>query len=305
MALLSKPGGGPHVALLGHTLVGRSSACTLRIDDPLASGEHARLSFADGAWSVRDLGSRNGTWVDGARIEPGSTHALGAGARVAFGNVAAAWTLSDASPPVAMARRIGDDAVIAAVDGMLALPSPDAPLACVFNARGAWIAEVGGEARPAADGEALHLAGQSFVLHLPGAEIPTADAASVAHLDEVALSLRVSRDEEQVEVTVAGRDGPRVLPPRSHHYTLLTLARARLRDDATPALVEPQRGWMLVDDLCRSLAMDENRLNVEIYRIRRDFAAMGLSDATAVVERRRGSRLLRLGTVRFSIASMG
>ncbi len=203
-----------------------------------------------------------------------------------------------------MARRLGDDAVIAAVDGMLALPAPDAPIACVFLARGAWIAEIAGEARPASDGDLLQLAGHTFALHLPGTEIPTAAAAAVAHLEDVAVSLRVSRDEEQVEITVTGRGAPRVLPPRSHHYTLLTLARARLRDDADAALVEPQRGWMLVDDLCRALAMDENRLNVEIYRIRRDFAAMGLADATAIVERRRGSRLLRLGTVRFSIASM-
>jgi hypothetical protein len=108
-----------------------------------------------------------------------------------------------------------------------------------------------------------------------------------------------------VEVIVAGRSGPRVLPPRAHHYTLLTLARARLRDEAAPDLAEPQRGWVLVDDLCRSLAMDENRLNVEIFRIRQDFVTVGLADATSVVQRRRGSRLLRLGTARLSIARLG
>ena len=105
MALLTRPGGGPAVALPAHTLVGRSSACTLRLDDPLASGEHARLAFADRAWSVRDLGSRNGTWLNGARIEAGGTRPLAAGDRIAFGNAAAVWTLADASPPAAMARR--------------------------------------------------------------------------------------------------------------------------------------------------------------------------------------------------------
>src|SRR5262249_42927939 len=155
------------------------------------------LSFAKGAWSVRDLGSRNGTLVDGARIEAGGTRALAAGARLAFGNPAAEWTLVDASPPVAVARRFGGDGLIAAVDGMLALPSPDAPVVCVLESYGAWIAEVGGEARPATDGEQLFVDGQTFVLHLPEAGLQsTAVAGAADHLDEVALSLRVSRDEE-------------------------------------------------------------------------------------------------------------
>jgi len=255
---------------------------------------------------VRDLGSRNGTWLDGARLDPGGARLLTAGARLAFGNVEAAWILTDASPPVAMARRLADDAMIAAVDGMLALPSADAPTACVFEGKGgAWIAEVEGAAHPAFDGEVLHLAGEPFMLHLPVVQLATADAAAARPtLDDVELSLRVSQDEEHVEVALIASGGARVLPPRAHHYTLLTLARARARDEGAPALVEPQRGWLFVDDLCRSLAMEEGRLNVEIYRIRQDFTALGVAGATGVVERRRGSRQVRLGTSRLSIASM-
>lgn len=304
MALLSKPGSEALVALPAHTLVGRSSACTLRVHDPLASAEHARISFAGGAWSVRDLGSRNGTFLDGARIEPGGTRALAAGARIAFGDAGAEWTLCDASPPVAMARRLADDTLITAEGGMLALPSNDAPLACVFASSDAWIAEIHGEARLAQDGEVLHLAGQPFVLHLPVAGIATQESPTAPSLNEVSLSLRVSKNEERVEVILAGRGKPLTLPARSHHYTLLTLARARARDEASTSLIEPQRGWVLVDELCRTLAIDENRLNVEVYRIRQDFAAAGFSDAPAVVERRRGSRLLRLGTARISIAPL-
>ncbi|WP_437516771.1 FHA domain-containing protein [Sorangium sp. So ce1099] len=308
MALLIQAGGSRGVALAAHCLVGRSSACALRLDDPLASAEHARLSFASGAWSVRDLGSRNGTWLNDERLDPGTTRPLSAGDRLAFGNLAAAWSLADASPPVAMARRLATGAVLAAADGvMLALPSPAALAACVFEGRGgAWIAEVDGEARPVHDGEVLHVAGEPFMLHLPVAQVATLDAnAARPRLDEVALALRVSRDEDHVEVSVALPRGAHVLPPRAHHYTLLTLARARLRDRGAPSLAEPQRGWRFVDELCRSLAMEESRLNVEIYRIRQDFAALGLHDATGVVERRRGSRQVRLGTAQVAIDVMG
>jgi hypothetical protein len=315
MAILMKADGSSCIALAAHCLVGRSTSCMLRLDEPQASGEHARLSFAGGAWSVRDLGSRNGTWVNGARLELGKPRLLAAGDLLAFGNATAVWTLADASPPVAMAQRlgavaavgaaVGAGAMIAAEDGMLALPSADAPVACVFEGRGGWVAEVDGESRPAEDGEVLHVAGEPFMLHLPVACAATLDAADVQPaLGEVDLSLRVSRDEEHVEVAVLGPGGARVLPPRAHHYTLLTLARARLRDRDAPGLGEPQRGWVFVDELCRSLAMEESRLNVEIYRIRQDFSALGLHEATSVIERRRGSRQLRLGTARLAIGTM-
>ena len=46
-------------------LVGRSSAATIQIDDPKVSREHARIIRRDGALQLVDLGSRNGTRVNG------------------------------------------------------------------------------------------------------------------------------------------------------------------------------------------------------------------------------------------------
>ena len=306
MAILRTASGASYVALAAHCLVGRSLACTLRLDAPEVSGEHARLAFLGGAWHVRDLGSRNGTFVNGARVDPGAPRPLAVGDALGFGAPAAAFTLADASPPVAMARRLATDAMIAAQDGLLALPSADAPAACVFEGEpGAWIVEIDGQPRPARDGEVLTLAGEAFMLHLPVAEVSTADVgARRLTLADVEIGLRVSRDEERVEVTLSGAGGARVIESRVHHYTLLTLARARLRDRDAAGLVEAQRGWMNVEALCRALAMDEMRLNVEIYRIRKDFAALGVADAAAVIERRRTSRQLRLGTARLTVTTM-
>lgn len=305
MGILTRIATSSRTALAAHCLVGRSSACTLRLDEPMASAEHARLSWAGGAWSVRDLGSRNGTWVDGARLDPGATKVLAAGARIAFGNQGAIWILEDASPPVAVARRLSTDAILAAEDGMLALPSADAPSACVIERDGAWALEIDGQARRADDGEVIQAGGESFMLHLPTAATSTIDAGERRPgLAEVEVQIRVSQDEERVEVTVTWPGGAAVLPPRAHHYTLLTLARARLREDGAGTPHEGGRGWIAVDDLCRALAMEEPRLNVEIYRIRQDFSALGLDGAAGVIERRRGSRQLRFAVTRVSIASM-
>lgn len=45
--------------------IGRSPDCDLVIDDPSISRVHAELVFDDGAWQLRDLGSKNGCFVDG------------------------------------------------------------------------------------------------------------------------------------------------------------------------------------------------------------------------------------------------
>ncbi len=53
----------------GTLLVGREQDCDLIIDDKLLSRHHARLRLEDGALTVEDLGSANGTFVNGQRIE--------------------------------------------------------------------------------------------------------------------------------------------------------------------------------------------------------------------------------------------
>ncbi|MDQ3336445.1 MAG: sigma 54-interacting transcriptional regulator [Myxococcota bacterium] len=48
--------------------IGRSSECEVQLVDTELSRRHARVHERDGAWSLEDLGSRNGTRVDGAVI---------------------------------------------------------------------------------------------------------------------------------------------------------------------------------------------------------------------------------------------
>jgi hypothetical protein len=51
--------------------VGRNPSNSIAFDpqaDRAVSGNHAELHFRNGAWWIRDLGSSNGTWVNGERI---------------------------------------------------------------------------------------------------------------------------------------------------------------------------------------------------------------------------------------------
>ena len=51
----------------GH-VVGRSPDSDISIDDPYASEFHARVGLQDGKVVVHDLGSTNGTYVNGRRV---------------------------------------------------------------------------------------------------------------------------------------------------------------------------------------------------------------------------------------------
>lgn len=49
--------------------VGRDTVNDIVVDDEQASARHVKLSFVDGAFQAADLGSKNGTFVNGERIE--------------------------------------------------------------------------------------------------------------------------------------------------------------------------------------------------------------------------------------------
>ena len=68
--------------------IGRKTG-ELLLDDPLVSGSHARLLYRDDGWVVQDLGSTNGTMIDGrlvreAQLRPGAELAIGSHRLVLF-----------------------------------------------------------------------------------------------------------------------------------------------------------------------------------------------------------------------------
>jgi hypothetical protein len=82
----------PQLALPAHrcAVIGRSRDCDCVLGDATVSRRHARIDHSDGRWSLADLGSLNGTWLNGRRVvdevevHPGDEVAFGdAGFRLA------------------------------------------------------------------------------------------------------------------------------------------------------------------------------------------------------------------------------
>lgn len=86
--------------------VGRSSRNEIAIADPTVSKEHAEITTREGRLFVRDLGSRNGTRVNG--IEAREALALSPGDRLEVGHVLLAVTRDEPSRPV----RLSDATVL-------------------------------------------------------------------------------------------------------------------------------------------------------------------------------------------------
>jgi hypothetical protein len=47
---------------------GRDESCEIHLDDPMVSRRHAEVIHSEGRWWVKDLGSRNGTLLNGKRV---------------------------------------------------------------------------------------------------------------------------------------------------------------------------------------------------------------------------------------------
>jgi pSer/pThr/pTyr-binding forkhead associated (FHA) protein len=68
--------------------VGRDPAqCPVLLQEPRVSGVHSTLKFEAAQLWVRDETSNNGTYVQGARIAPGTWVPVPAGGQVRFGPV--------------------------------------------------------------------------------------------------------------------------------------------------------------------------------------------------------------------------
>ena len=60
-------------------------------------------------------------------------------------------------------------------------------------------------------------------------------------------------------------------------------------------------GWVHREQLLTALRTDRERLNLDVFRIRKQFALAGVRDATNIIERRPDTGQLRIGVGRLAI----
>lgn len=303
MPCLERRTDGARRPLSARTLVGRGVGAGLALDDPRVSSEHAVIYWR-GGWWIRDLASRNGTFVDGVRLELGERRALALGVGLGFGQTDAQWVLAADGPPRAMAWRAGGPLRLAE-HGLLVLPDEQQPRVSIYADDG-WCIETADETRPlTTGGVTIEIDGAPWTIVIPDDEARPRTTVDIHErelcLDDVELRFGVSRDEEHVELTVGGSAGSTALEPRAHLYVLLVLARHRLADrDASPA----EAGWIDSERLADMLGVTAQKLNLDVFRARRQLAEAGIVDAARIVERRPHARTLRIGAARLVVEGL-
>jgi hypothetical protein len=301
--------GGAFSFLEAEHLIGRSPLAVLRIDESYVSAQHALICWTGSSWELKDLGSRNGTLLNEVAIKPAQATGLMQGSRVSFGSEAQTWELIDASPPRAMVVPLDQPTEPLFIEGdMLALPSPSDPRDTVFRASdGAWHLEREDRIVALESHFVFESSGRHYRFSCPDVTPDTSAAGgrdpTDPDLDSLRVVFRVSRDEEHVEVVVERRGESIELGSRVHNYPLLLLARQRL-SDAANGMPERSCGWVYLEEFVRSLKVTPERVNMDVYRIRRQFAALGVPEPARIIERRPRTRQLRIGTGRLALETI-
>jgi pSer/pThr/pTyr-binding forkhead associated (FHA) protein len=91
--LVLDPGGdkrirpGKSLHLQTNTSLGTGSENDIVLGDPYISGRHAQLTWDGAAWWIEDLGSSNGTQIDGTPCPPHVPCRVASGARLLLGEM--------------------------------------------------------------------------------------------------------------------------------------------------------------------------------------------------------------------------
>lgn len=277
-------------------LVGRSTLAYVRTVSRAVSAEHAVIYWKDEGWLIRDLSSRNGTFVNGERLSPSEPRLLKRGDTIRFADRLETYGLADDAPPAPSAVHTTTSQRCWGTASVLFVPDSDEPEASVYVSEDGWQVEVGGETARVASTDVIDLPSGRWMLELPDASATsraqTTTQMSPFELDALEIEMSVSSDEETVEVTLVQGRLRRELGARACNYLLLTLARRRIEEADDPTVSDP--GWIEVPKLAHMLRETVEKINLDVHRIRRYFAQAGVTDAAGIVQRRAGQ--IRIGT---------
>ena len=286
--------------------------CSLTLREAEVSGVHALLRWTGAAWEVKDQGSRNGTFVNGARLENGKSREVQRGCRLAFGTEANEWEIVDDSAPTVMAVPLDGGEPRVLEDGLVALPSAEEPRFSIYRGTdGRWLLESGQsfESTPLAHAQTFQAAGRLWRFCSPTQAAPTlakpraieraADSFSVGKMH---LTLSVTQNQEYVEAR-ATQDGRELsLGASVYFYLLVILAKQRIEDDRA-GLRDSACGWVDYEDVDDPVMESSAVLALGVHRVRKIFLRAGFSDGAQIIERRSG-RLIRLGTAQASVVTI-
>lgn len=129
---------------------------------------------------------------------------------------------------------------------------------------------------------------QVWTVHPPAHQVATQTVAVAAAVAGPRNVSQVSQDEEHIELFIEQGGRAFSVAHRAQHELLLLLARHRAEDMAA-GVVDSEQGWRYCDEVQRDLRLEENHVNVSVFRARKHLEKAGIVGAKGIIERRRGS----------------
>lgn len=121
------------VQLKADTIIGRSTDCGLRIASNEVSRQHCKICIGETEVTVRDLGSSNGTFVNGYQLEPDTDYEIAPDSELALGGIKFFVRFSESAEKVMQSDGLGSTVdlkpgqkeELAALEKSAAEPEPD------------------------------------------------------------------------------------------------------------------------------------------------------------------------------------
>jgi hypothetical protein len=276
----------------------------IQLTDAVVSARHAVFDYCSGGWHARDLGSRNGTWVRGKKLESGEWFQLREGDSLRFGKSAAPLIVHDLRPPPLLAiPERGHPRT--ARDGVIALPEEGEPEVLLMSSARGFVMEKAGKRTALSHGQMIECGGQMWRVELPSSAVmDTEQLEESLSLDQALAIFEVSSDEEHIRLVLKEAGRSLEFPSRSFCSPLMFLAEARLLDERA-GIAGAECGWRSRHSLLESLRVSPEKLNLDLHRARRALLAKGVRDVNRLIERRLEAGLLRIGILRISVERPG
>lgn len=308
MATIQNDFTGEKVRLNSYHMFGRQKENShTYIPQKEVSGTHATIRWDGTDWLILD-NSTNGTWVDERRIEKNRKKPLHGTRKISFGkSKELQWTVLDLSPPKDLLISVNDQDETIELSYFQALPNGDSPIVSVYiSDKGQWVCESDEGIISLEDGAVINDSKKKWRFSKSTMIEATIESGEYELLDMQGMTFlfSVSSDEEHVSMKISrpekSKHNPMDLGERAHHYLMLTLARQRMKD-AEAGIDSLNQGWIDMDELSNMLNMDRPHLNIQIFRMRKQFVKQfpNLLHLPQVIERRVGS--IRIGCPNFKI----
>lgn len=292
MAILINGSTGDKIIIQPQHIFGRHPTTETELTQPEASRTHAVAIWDGECWMLQDI-STNGTFINGKKLVRGEKTRINLEDEIQFGGLdVISWYVKDLTPPASMLLPLTKGLPIIYLNGINVLPSEDNPEVAIYqNARGLWMCENDTGPYELKMGDKVGSYDKQWKFVDGETSIETsfmADSIALAP-KKIAFNFDVSQNEEHVSIKLMLDDREVDLGLRNHHYLVLMLAR-KFQEDLAYGMSLSECGWLDKDLLCKMLGQNENHINIQIYRFRKQFLdAYPLPEQMPqVIERRTG-----------------